>query len=109
MTTAHTNTERRATHRIPASIKAVLYYNSLMLPECQVRDLSPEGAFVATGGHYLPDQALVDLALNVPGAGGVPQRFNAHVMRCTEDGVGIRLKLDDTNSLRRLIEILYAA
>jgi hypothetical protein len=109
MTTAHTNPERRATRRIPVSIEAVLYYNSLMLPECQIRDLSPQGAFVITGGHYLPDQAQVDLALNVPAAGGVPQRFSAQVMRSTEEGAGVRLQLTDAGSLRRLIETLYAA
>ena len=114
MTNLHTNPERRATRRIPVSIEAVLYYNSLMLPECQIRDLSPQGAFVATGGHYLPDRAQVDLALNVPAAGGVPQRFSAvneasFTMRSTEAGAGVRLQLTDAGSLRRLIETLYAA
>jgi hypothetical protein len=101
--------ERRAAHRIPVSIQAVLYYNSLMLPECQVRDLSPEGAFVDTGGHFLPDQALVDLALSVRVAGGVPLRFAVQVMRCTEEGVGVRMQHTDSNSMRNLIETLYAA
>ena len=107
--TLYTNPERRATRRIPASIEAVLYYNSLMLPECQIRDISPQGAFVVTGGLYLPDRAQVDLALNVPAAGGVPQRFSAQVMRSTEAGAGVRLLLTDAGSLRRLIETLYAA
>jgi len=31
------------------------------------------------------------------------------VMRCTEEGVGVRLRHMDTNSLRNLIETLYAA
>ena len=104
-----TNPERRTTHRIPISLGAVLYYNTLMLPECRVRDLSPEGAFVVTGGHFLPDQALLDLAFSVSMAGSVPRRFTAQVMRCTEEGVGVRLRHTDPSSMRNLIETLYAA
>lgn len=84
--------DRRALRRVPVAIDAVLYYNSLMLPECTVRDLSPEGAFIATSGNFLPDQAVVDVALNVPGASGVPPRFSARVMRSTEEGAGVRLQ-----------------
>jgi hypothetical protein len=109
MTGPSMNSERRATRRLPVSLEAVLYYNTLMLPECQVRDLSSEGAFVLTGGQFFPDQALVDMAFSVPVAGGVPQRFTIQVMRCTEEGVGVRLRHMDTNSLRNLIETLYAA
>lgn len=109
MNTPYTSPERRATRRIPVSIEAVLYYNTLMLPECEVRDLSPEGAFIVTGGHFLPEQAQVDLALTVPTVSGVPQRFSAQVMRSTEQGTGVRLQFIDAGSLRRLIEMLYAA
>ena len=109
MTGQSTNPERRATKRIPVSLGAVLYYNALMLPECQVRDLSPEGAFVATGGRFLPGQVLLDLAFSVPAAGGVPQRFTAQVMRCTEEGIGVRLRHTDSSSMRNLVETLYAA
>lgn len=107
MARQHLNNERRATRRIPVAIDAVLYYNTLMLPECYVRDLSPEGAFIATSGHFLPDQAQVDVALNVPEAGGVPRRFSARVMRSTEEGAGLRLQNIDPVTLRNLIETLY--
>ena len=109
MTERSNKPERRTANRIPVSIQAVLYYNSLMLPECLVRDLCAEGAFVATSGQFLPDQALLDLAFSVPAAGGVPQRFTAQVMRCTEEGVGVRLRHTDARSMRNLIETLYAA
>lgn len=109
MTDRSLNPERRATGRIPVSLGAVLYYNTLMLPECQVRDLSPEGAFVVTGGCFLPNQALLDLAFSVPLTGGVPRRFSAQVMRCTGEGVGVRMRYTDANSMRNLIETLYAA
>jgi len=109
MTDRDRSPERRAGRRIPVSFGSVLYYNSLMLPECSIRDLSPEGAFIVTGGHFLPDRALLDLAFNVPAAGGVPLRFTAQVMRCTDEGVGVRLQHTETNSMRNLIETLYAA
>jgi hypothetical protein len=103
------NPERRATRRIPVSLGAVIYYNSLMLPDCQIRNLSSEGAFVVTDGQFLPDRALVDMAFTVTAAGGVPQRFTAQVMRSTEEGVGVSLRHIDSHSLRNLIETLYAA
>ena len=100
--------ERRALRRVPVAIDAVIYYNTLMLPECYVRDLSPEGAFIATNGNSLPDQALVDVALNAPGASGVPQRFSARVVRSTEEGAGVRLQNIEPGAMRRLITALYA-
>lgn len=102
------NPERRAMRRVPVAIDAVIYYNTLMLSECSVRDLSPEGAFIATSGNFLPDQALVDVALNVPGASGVPRRFSARVMRSTEQGAGLLLQNLEPGALRRLITTLYA-
>lgn len=102
------NPERRALRRVPVAIDAVLYYNNLMLPECFVRDLSPEGAFITTSGNFLPDQALVDVALNVPDASGVPSRFSARVMRSTEEGAGVRLQNLEPSALRRLVSTLYA-
>lgn len=109
MTRQSATLERRATRRVPVAIDAVLYYNSLMLPECYVRDLSPQGAFIATSGHFLPDQAQVDVALNVPEANGVPRRFSAQVIRSTEDGAGVRLQNIDPIALRSLIDSLYTA
>jgi len=109
MTERSNKPERRAANRIPVSVQAVLYYNSLMLAECQVRDLSAEGAFVDTGGHFLPDQAQVDLAFSLTAVDGVPLRFAVQVMRCTEQGVGVRLRHADSGPLRNLIEVLYAA
>lgn len=103
-----TNPERRAAHRVPVSVGAVLYYNALMLPECRISDLSLEGAFIATGGHFLPDRALLDLAITVQTAGNLPQRVAAQVVRSTEVGVGVRLQHVDSGSLRNLVETLYA-
>lgn len=101
-----TQKERRGNRRVPVTLDAVLYYNSLMLPDCRVRNLTPEGAFVATGGHFLPDQATVDLAISTP-HGGMPQRLSAVVTRCNEQGVGVRLRDVNPAAMRSLIETLY--
>lgn len=102
------NPERRTSDRVPVSVDAILYYNSLLLTDCRIRNLSPDGAFISTSGQYIPDRALVDLSLNVPVA-GAPLRLTAQVMRSTEDGVGVRLQDVNAGTLRQLIETLYAA
>lgn len=107
MSRQSSNPDRRAMRRIPVAIDAVLYYNTLMLPECLVRNLSSEGAFIATYGSFLPEKALVDVALNVPASGNMPRRFIARVMRSTEEGAGVRLQLEP-DALRKLIAGLYA-
>lgn len=101
-----TRKERRGIRRVPVALDAVLYYNTLMLPDCQVRNITPEGAFVFTSGHFLPDQAGIDLAIASP-RGGMPQRFSAVVTRCNEQGVGVRLQDVNPVSLRTLVETLY--
>lgn len=100
--------DRRTSHRMPVSLDAVLYYNSLMLPDCRLRDISPDGAFVVTSGSFLPDHARVDLAIGMASGQWMSQRFAARVMRSTEEGVGLRLEHDPT-SMRGLIETLYSA
>lgn len=90
---------------MPVSIDTVIYYNSLMLPACEIRDLSPEGAFVATDDRYLPEQAIIDLALSM--ADVLPQRFSAQVVRNTAAGVGVRLLHNDPAAVRSFVEFLY--
>ena len=99
--------ERRVSERTPVSFRAVVYYNTLMLPGCELRNLSPEGGFVYTDGQFLPDQAVVDLALPQHDEGTVPLRFSAQVVRSNGDGVGIRLLHSDPTELRGLAEMLY--
>jgi len=109
MKTMPATPERRANQRIPVSFDAVLYYNTLMLPDCRVSDISPGGAFVQTGGQSLPDRAVLDLAIGVQTTNGVPQRIPAQVMRSNERGVGVRLGEIDAASLRGLVEAMYSA
>lgn len=94
---------------MPVALDAVLYYNSLMLPDCRIRDISADGAFVLTGGAALPDQAQIDLAISVAAGTGLSQRFTAQVVRTTESGIGVRLGSMNPLALRSLVETLYAA
>jgi len=100
--------ERRSTGRVPVSVDAIVYYNSLLLTDCTVRNLSMGGAFIFTGGTHLPDRALIDVSLNVP-ATVTPLRLSARVMRANEEGVGVMLQDVNANTLRQLIQTLYAA
>jgi hypothetical protein len=107
MQTPQVAAERRTSTRMPVSLGAVLYYNTLMLPDCHICDLSLQGAFVLTGGQFLPDRASLDLAFAIPAAYGMPQRVAAQVIRSTDEGVGVRLEHVDPALLRGLIETLY--
>lgn len=100
-------TDRRASRRMPVTIGAVLYYNSLMLPGCEIRDLSPDGAYILTDGQFLPDQAQIDVALPQLMPQGVPSRIAAQVIRSTGDGVGVRLIPGDPVVMRSLVEMFY--
>jgi len=100
--------ERRANRRVPVSLDVVLYYNSLMLPECCVRDVSLDGAFVVTQGGHFPQGASIDLALSVSSMEAALPRFSGLVMRATDEGVGLRIEHPNAQSLRRLVEVLYA-
>lgn len=108
MTTQSVAAERRSNSRIPVTLDAVLYCNTLMLPECRVRDLSPEGAFVLTDGCFFPDRAQVDLVLSLEGGTRMSQRFSGRVMRNTDEGIGLRLEHNSPESLRTLVETLCA-
>lgn len=100
-------TDRRACRRMPVTIGAVLYYNSLMIPGCEIRDLSPDGAYILTDGQFLPDQAQIDVALPQLMPQGVPSRIAAQVVRSTGDGVGVRLLPGDPVVMRSLVEMFY--
>lgn len=99
--------DRRSSPRTPVSFGAVLYYNSLMLPGCELRNMSPAGAFVITDGQYLPDQAMVDLALSDFTDNGMAKRLSAQIVRSASDGVGVRLLDPDPGMMRQLVEMLY--
>ncbi len=109
MTPEHTSSERRCALRIPVSLDAVLYHNSLMLHDCVIRDISADGLFVVTGGQRLPDGAQVDLVLTAATDRDNRRRVGAEVVRVTSEGVGLRLKYGDPIQVRVLVDMLYAA
>lgn len=101
--------ERRCALRIPVSLEAVLYHNTLMLHDCVVRDISADGMFLVTGGQTLPGGAQVDLALTAVTDPDHRRRIAADVVRVTSEGVGLRLKYGDPIQVRALVDVLYAA
>lgn len=109
MTPEHPSGERRRALRIPVSLDAVLYHNSLLLRDCVIRDISADGMFIVTGGQTLPEGAQVDLALTTVALRDDRQRVGAQVVRVTEQGVGLRLTYSDPVQVRALVDMLYAA
>ena len=109
MTPESTSSERRCALRIPVSLEAVLYHNSVMLHDCTIRDISADGMFVSTGGQRLPDGAQIDLVLAVIAGADDRRRIGAEVVRVTDEGVGLRLKYGDPIQVRALVDMLYAA
>lgn len=93
---------------MPVTVSAVLYYNNLMVPGCEIRDLSPDGAYILTDGQFLPDQAQIDVALPQLSARGLPMRVSAQVIRSTGEGVGVRLLPGDPAVMRSLVEMFYS-
>jgi hypothetical protein len=108
MNTSSFQADRRNSRRMPVTVNAVLYYNSLMLPGCEIRDLSPDGAFILTDGQFLPDQAQIDVALPQLSPKGLPGRIPAQVIRSTGEGVGVRLLPGSPAIMRSLVEMFYS-
>lgn len=108
MTPASTSSERRSALRIPVSLEAVLYHNSLMLHDCVIRDISADGMFVTTRGQRLPDGVEIDLVLSGSDRDNSPP-VRAEVVRVTDEGVGLRLRYADPVQIRALVDMLYAA
>jgi hypothetical protein len=101
--------ERRASPRLPVTFEVVVYHESLMLSDCSISNLSPEGAFVVTSGCRLPDRAMVDLAFAVSASVGSSARFHARVTHSDDRGIGVQLLHDSPESWRALAEVLYSA
>ncbi len=101
--------ERRASPRLPVTFEVVVYHESLILSDCSISNLSPEGAFVVTSGCRLPDRARIDLAFAVSTGAGSSARFPARVTHSDDRGIGVQLLHDNPESWRALAEVLYSA
>lgn len=99
--------ERRENWREPVAVDVAVYYNSLALLSCKILDISPDGAFVHTGGDALPQHATVDLNITVYTAGRSEfHRIPAEVMHIKTEGVGLKFKHPDYQSFSRFVDIL---
>jgi hypothetical protein len=102
--------ERRGNPRMPLQLSVSLYFNSLMLLDCRTRDISPEGAYVDTGGEILPHSADIDMNLRIDVDGRTLQhRLPAQVTRIDETGVGLSFRHDDYRSFSDLVALLNIA
>jgi hypothetical protein len=88
--------ERRGNVRVESDLDAALYYNSLALLSCRVRDISPDGVFIDTGGQSLPQNARIDVRFDV-NTGGRDRHhpLQAEVMHVGDRGVGLKFEHTD--------------
>jgi hypothetical protein len=100
------NRERRRNTRVASNLDVALYYNSLVLLSCRARDISPDGAFVDTGGQSLPQNAMVDVRLdvNLPGQ-NKHHRLQAEVMHIEDQGVGLKFQHTDYSSFVAVVNM----
>lgn len=102
--------ERRGNPRMVRQLDVSLHFNSLMLLNCQTRDVSLEGVYVDTGGEILPHNADIDLGLSVEIDGETLQhRMPARVARVDESGVGLNFQFTDYQSFAALVALLDVA
>lgn len=104
------NRERRVNNRVASNLDVSLYYNSLVLLSCRARDISPDGAFVDTGGQSLPQNATVDVRFDARVEGQNTQhRLQAEIMHIGDEGVGLRFMHSDYSAFVTVVNIFGAA
>jgi hypothetical protein len=99
--------ERRGNTRMESNLDVALYYNSLVLLSCRARDISPDGVFVDTGGQSLPQNAKVDVRLDVNVDGQYQyHQLQAEVMHIEDQGVGLKFERTDYVAFVGLVNVV---
>ena len=104
-----TTSERRETSRVPATLQAVLDFNSKDYRYSATRNISLEGAFVKLTPDSLQKRAKLDLAIRLP-SGEKPgfHRFHAEVVRVETDGAGVKFVKLGTESYAALLDFVFS-
>lgn len=104
------NRERRVNTRVASNLDVALYYNSLVLLSCRARDISPDGAFVDTGGQSLPQNATVDVRFDARVNGqNIHHRLQAEIMHIGDEGVGVRFVHSDYSAFAAAVNMFATA
>jgi hypothetical protein len=81
---------------------------SVLLLNCNTRDLSLDGVFVETGGEVLPQDSFVDVGFLVYCDGEIRRpRLPARIVRVQRDGLGLSFRYPDYNNYAALVDLLY--
>lgn len=101
--------ERRDTPRIPITLDTILNYNNQNYQHSTTRDISLDGAFVATNNGKPLKKGLLELAIKLP-TEGLPKyhRFHAQVVRATETGAALLFDRVDTDSYAALLDLVFS-
>lgn len=101
--------ERRDTPRISIALEAMLNHGNSGFRRCQTRDISLDGAFLETGETQFGPNALVDLALQLPGPERKQtHRFRGQIIRSTAHGVALVFDPVSTDGYAALLDLVYA-
>lgn len=103
-------TDRRETPRIQLERDVVINASKSEPQFCAIRDISPEGVFVETGGRPLSRTAKVQIAISLPA--GESQRLYhlpAKVMRVTDDGMALQFDELGVDSYGAILGLMVVA
>ena len=82
--------EHRTNLRLPVEFSVLLNYQKLGLIAGKIKNISPEGAFVATQAVNIPRHQLLEIAFKFPGqASNTTHRLEALVVHVKQDGMGL--------------------
>ena len=99
----------RTTVRAEIPIQVLINYDFSYSEVKTVRDLSPDGAFVALSSREIPEGARVEAVLRYRAKGKMLEhRLPADVVRVDRDGVALKFGRYDDDTYTELVNLLYA-
>lgn len=85
--------EHRWSRRNPVSMEGLVFHRIAGLLRVNIRNISPEGAFIASEHPTLPSQAIVELSIALPLDGKwIIQQIDALVIHRACNGYGLMFK-----------------
>ncbi len=90
------------------NVEVLLAHEGLALTRCELRDISPDGAFVETKDFALAKGTHVEVVLRISRGGQFTHcRLPAEVVRVEGDGAALMFGKVDERAYTVLLEIVY--
>jgi len=102
-----TTSNRRKNSRVPFRATVTLTFGAKRYEQCETRDLSMKGVFVkGITGHKPGERCALELCLTGT-TSNLCLQMQGEIVRCQEDGCGLRFAEVDLDSFYHLKNILY--